>query len=671
MRHISQDQNHKRWWIRYGLVAALITGVALRLISMIQTDFGYDEIMQARVSLVDFSGVAAIAKSHYGASPLDYYLCWISCHIFSTDTSLRFPAFLWGILSIFAAYRAGRRWGGRTEALIAAWMIALSPMLIFSSHLVRWYSGLVFFTLAIPVTGDYFLKKTSKKNAIYYSFAVCMGLLIHLFVIFSLASYLVSLLLSHLYLRMSGKKIIIPFRKIINIFILTFLASLPYAGWAIYAGVGKGSPFKPPDFGLELFGDPFYHFSGGISWLMPVLFILTIGGLIILYRRKTRSGLFFTLLLLSWPFLILVSIERSYIFCSRHIIYILPWILVAAGFGLAFASRKIHKIIPTLSSRWIAGILLFLYALPQLNRAHELEWGFGEPVPLKIVTRIIRQNMEPETYFILPPRLYNPLEWYANRYEGLKDRIWETNGPEGGANNLVFPLRVMWLSDYPSSVWIKGGGFRYENIYVFYETYTRPEALGSRLLDFGFESFVLSDASSHFYLQDLMRQLANRWEQDINEWFSDGLKSHEEFIESNALTARAQPLLRNKQFDKAVEMLEKAVEINPYNVRAQAGLAFAALGKDNPVKSIKLWYKVLNLCPNFYEAYWNLAQIHRRLGQKELSLKAIERAARFPEASPAVFKLYENLLRESGYPEKAEAVIIQKQIMIKNYEPYE
>ena len=235
------------------LTAALIAGFFLRVISMLLTDFGYDEIMQARVSLVGLTEVAGIAKSHFGASPLDYYLCWFSHSVFGTDMSLRFPALFWGVLSILMAWRVGRRFGGKWESEAAAWLVAFCPMLVFASHLVRWYSALVFFSLLIPYTADNVIRRAGKKTFIIHAIVVAVGLYSHLFAAFSLIAYTGAVITCGILHKMFRKKPGITLRKIGFLCASSFVGFIPYLGWAYYAGVGKGSPFTPPDFSFRLF----------------------------------------------------------------------------------------------------------------------------------------------------------------------------------------------------------------------------------------------------------------------------------------------------------------------------------------------------------------------------------------------------------------------------------
>ena len=656
------------------LLLALAFGLALRIISMHQTDFGYDEIMQARVIQEGLSGVAGVAKSHFGASPLDYYLCWIVHRLVGTDASLRFPALFWGVLSILLSWRVGRRFGGRREAIALAWLIAFSPMLVFASHLVRWYSGLVFFSLAIPLTADLFLRRPKARRGILFGISLALGFLEHPFVLFPAFAWFAATLVSLVYKKTMGEnKSRVFLKKRVRTFIrlcgIAIVSTIPYAFWAVYAGVGKGSPFTPPDWGLELFSRPFFFFSGGKGWLVPVTLLLLVLGIASLFRKRFSRGLFLVLLLLTWPLLIAVSISRSYIFYARHLIYLLPWILLGVACGIRCVSLLVGRIIPRMSSRILFPILLVIYLIPLIGKAPERDWDFGEPLPFKIMTRIIRENIRPDTYFILPSYLYNPVEWYAHRYDGLKERIWGISGPEDGPKEMEFPLRVLWISNFPPTAWIHGRGFRYGEIYVFYETYTTEEALGERLLDFGFQSFVLGDTAAKFHLQDEMKKLAARWDMNAEEWFTEGFRKHEEYIQSDSLALRSQALLRAKKYGEATSLLEQAVRLNPYSAHALGSLAFARQGQGQLLEAVKLWARVLEVCPNFFEAYWNLAQIHRSMGQNDMAIKAASRAVRFPEAKPGVFSFYEHLYRNLGRKKEADIIKIQRQIRKEELEP--
>ena len=329
---------------------------------------------------------------------------------------------------------------------------------------------------------------------------------------------------------------------------------------------------------------------------------------------------------------------------------------------MTFLSRLFSRILPPSLKRAPAFLLVVLYILPLTGKAPTSDWDFGKIIPTRIIRTIIHGNMRPDTYFILPSYLYNPIEFFALQTDGLKERIWETSGPSGGARDLSFPLRVMWISHYPPSAWIRGSGLCYENVYVFYETYENPKALGERLVNFGFQAFVLADSASKDYMQSEMKSLARRWEIDIDKWFSRGFRTHEDFLESNSLTIKAQPLLREKKYREAEQILREAVERNPYSAHAMGSLAFSIQGQKKLLEAMKTWLRVLEICPNFFEAYWNLSQIHHRLGQKDLALKAASRAIRFPEADVNVYDFYGKLLRNAGKDAEADALLIQMEL---------
>jgi 4-amino-4-deoxy-L-arabinose transferase-like glycosyltransferase len=98
--------------------------------------------------------------------------------------SLRFPAVLFGVASIWALYLLGRQVSGAREGLLAAALLTFSYHHIWFSQNARGYIGLLFWTI---LASWFFLRATSEARPrwwLLYAAAAALGVYTHLFMIF-------------------------------------------------------------------------------------------------------------------------------------------------------------------------------------------------------------------------------------------------------------------------------------------------------------------------------------------------------------------------------------------------------------------------------------------------------------------------------------------------------
>ncbi|NEO91442.1 MAG: hypothetical protein F6K56_14845, partial [Moorea sp. SIO3G5] len=72
--------------------------------------------------------------------PLYYILLWLWMQFGSSDAWLRGLSVLFGLGSVFLTYQLGRRVAGKATGLIAALLLALSPLFINFAQMVRMYT---------------------------------------------------------------------------------------------------------------------------------------------------------------------------------------------------------------------------------------------------------------------------------------------------------------------------------------------------------------------------------------------------------------------------------------------------------------------------------------------------------------------------------------------------
>ena len=136
-------------WVIFALGVVTLLGLLIRLIQIDRT-VDYDEAYtfihfasrSLRYIVTDYS-----APNNHVFHSLMVYLAY---HIFGNHLwALRLPALMAGVLTIPAVYMAGKVFYGRNAALIAAVLVACTPMLVDFSDNARGYTLMCLFSCLI------------------------------------------------------------------------------------------------------------------------------------------------------------------------------------------------------------------------------------------------------------------------------------------------------------------------------------------------------------------------------------------------------------------------------------------------------------------------------------------------------------------------------------------
>ena len=120
----AQDDRSSSWRDWVGVVGLTLFGLLVRLLRPIDGPIWYDEAATWQASTATWGQLLAW-RHHFEHPPLSFALVKLSREVFVTDAAwaLRLPSFLAGVLSIPAAWWAGRRLGG-------AWCGAVLGLLV-------------------------------------------------------------------------------------------------------------------------------------------------------------------------------------------------------------------------------------------------------------------------------------------------------------------------------------------------------------------------------------------------------------------------------------------------------------------------------------------------------------------------------------------------------------
>jgi len=168
------------------LALILLLATAVRMIGLGREPLENDEFY----SMMDASSL------NYRSSRPVFYLflyCWKTLFGGDSVLVLRFPALLFGVLSVYALFFVGRKLFNTRAGLLASLFLALSPFHIFHSQYIRMYTFLTFFSLLSLHAFLLLHQKERPWTWLYFLGATLLAILSHPFAAFipmSLVLYL-------------------------------------------------------------------------------------------------------------------------------------------------------------------------------------------------------------------------------------------------------------------------------------------------------------------------------------------------------------------------------------------------------------------------------------------------------------------------------------------------
>jgi 4-amino-4-deoxy-L-arabinose transferase-like glycosyltransferase len=173
------------WW---PLAALTLLAAALRLSTLGLQSFWYDEaftpvhVLHASLSAT-LRGVAHTENS----PPLWYLLAWADSRVLGDgEVALRLPSALAGIATVPVAWMIGRELAGRRAAMLAAALVAVSPLFVWYSQEARAYA---LFVLMASLAMLCFLRaeeEPTPARMAWFALTGALALLTHYFAVFLL-----------------------------------------------------------------------------------------------------------------------------------------------------------------------------------------------------------------------------------------------------------------------------------------------------------------------------------------------------------------------------------------------------------------------------------------------------------------------------------------------------
>ena len=283
------------------------------------------------------------------------------------ETSLRIPSALFGAFTAVLLFLVATELFGWEIGLLAAALWTFDPLVIGYNRIAKEDTFLVFFFLLANffwLRGQRAAESEPNKNPekYYWATAAAFGAM--------LASKYVPLLIgipcsyNYIFQKIPATRWVIGKKRFIKFFIVmgvaflifnptillpdTWRAMLKFStnkmiGHDSYEFIGRLYPHKFTDW---LRGEPWYFYLALIGAKMPVLSLAGfIGGLPLLFRRKTGDGRYFLLIWLAIWSIGFMTVGGKF---TRYILTFMPLVIIVSAMGIQFVARRLARLCASL-----------------------------------------------------------------------------------------------------------------------------------------------------------------------------------------------------------------------------------------------------------------------------------------------------------------------------------
>jgi len=335
------------------LLLIIFLGGFLRIYDLGAESIWHDEVSSIEQAKQNLSEVIRTALDTHNSPPLYFITLHYQMLLFgSSETAVRFPSAIFGILSLFFIYKLGCQLFNKKIGLISSFLLAISTFAIYYSQDARPYSLFLLMTLLSFYFFIQILKINSKWYYLGYSLANILLLYSHLFGLFVVITQII-------YFAIFWKKYRQQRLKFAGVQVASVLASIPLVILVVtrfYETTEWGGSIgwiAEPSFMSMV--HTFTDFAGDYI-MMAIFLVLFLIGLFSLLKREGRwtfrfdsSGeLVLLLMWLSFPIIIpfALSMILTPMYVNRYLISALPAFLVLAAKGTgSFPDIKVTYIL--------------------------------------------------------------------------------------------------------------------------------------------------------------------------------------------------------------------------------------------------------------------------------------------------------------------------------------
>ena len=424
------------------LLVTILLALGLRLYRLDSQSLWYDEGFSVHLASMDIDEITTRTAADI-QPPLYYYLLrgWIQL-FGDTEWALRALSVLFGVLTVPLIYAVAHRlFRSRLAGLLAALLVAVSPLHVWYGQEVRMYTLLTFLCLL----SSYFLLLAISAKRDWaipilwaaYTAANVAALYTHYFAFFVLAFQAVYVLAVLATQRFRPLHLILGSSVSAVATVLLYVPWLPY----LFNRYGTDTSYWPGRLKIhEIFVDIAVFFAGGESVTEPIGIVLAIGcglvfilGLFALVSEAARTAqpaaddapaflptsyfplLFLLLYLLLPPALILAVSYNSPKFNARYVMVSHPALLLILAGGLASLwQRRSGYLGNVLRGALSALTLILLVAVSAYANYNAYTDPAFARADFRSVAGYVRQHIEPDETFILTSGHMFPVwDYYA------------------------------------------------------------------------------------------------------------------------------------------------------------------------------------------------------------------------------------------------------------------
>lgn len=359
-------------------------GFALRIYHLNTYSLWCDEMLQVTSALSAWKELFYSFIWH-SSPPLDYVLMKLSILLFGkADWAVRLPAFLFGFASIPLFYFFSRSIAGQKTALVAAVLLAFSPMAISYSQEARMYSLFLFLALASYIATIRFARNNSFTAGLVWGGINGLIILAHYFGIFVIAYETVVLLCVLWHSDEKKRRLeLLAVNLLISFFL--FLSWLPIFLTQVGIIWEAGYALHADGYFFENIFSRFTVDAAQLNLWVWAYFFVFFGSIAIAWRRKEKSMLLVTVSMFGILGALFTLSFFKQIVTPRNVIFVLPFFLLICAYGIRAASEYLK-----INFRIVLISIVLLAAWPATS--YHLSAPKGHKQPWKNAIQYIQQN---------------------------------------------------------------------------------------------------------------------------------------------------------------------------------------------------------------------------------------------------------------------------------------
>ncbi len=472
------------------LLFITLLGAFLRFYNLGKKSLWFDELAQVTISKTIIHDLSLPQMGFLQgmwwelSPPLDYFITHFMFVFGSSEWILRFPAAIFGVLSILAIFFLAKEFFGAPVGVISAFLLSISPMHIWYSQEVRVYSLFMFLT----ILSFLFLSQITKNDNTWYWFPLT---LINLALIYTHYFGFFVILIQGVYLllrffltsNVEAKRLSLQNKnlKTLLIWIISSqIVALLFIPWLDIFRFQTSDFRKPLYYGLqanlEFFNSLLRYFSsfnspefaGLISTIILIVFFI-LGGLWVTRKSRDTGVLIFIWIFLPISLLFMITLIHGPVTTTRNLIFILPAVFIIVAKGVKEAAAVIGQLLTFSNQKkagskqkqnWIIVLFLVVIFLCNLNplmhqySVNKADWrGTGQ---------FLSENVGSDELIVLIRDQPNYLRFYYSgnativsipdhQYDWMSlipknnySKIWFVPSPDFGVND---PRLKEWLNE--------------------------------------------------------------------------------------------------------------------------------------------------------------------------------------------------------------------------------